>query len=271
MTHNILKSVLSGIPNFSVRAAAHAKEMRDWRAQMKLAAEHKGNDSIPMAERYVERPRPREAPLIEAAVNENDEVDFAIVDDGPTPAQALAFKKAAIAREVERAEGEAIDVVMPPGKMRLTGFRRTDVTASDVAILNAAQKNIDAELQKFLDLETKRLGMANKPKPGIISAVVKAVAGPSEADLADEAALKAIEQESADQDRRVLQLRSEFTDRPGLLVKMRSPKDHEFMVDYDARSAKVEAIRRQAAQMLADVADLTAETIDAWKMTPFDK
>lgn len=131
MTQKILKSTIAGFTDFGVMVAAHAKEMRDWRAQMKLAAEHKGNDKIAPIDRYVERPVPTAHPLVESAVNESDDVDYEVVDDGPTADQVLKAKKSLLTQAVLDAERRARLTVVPAGKQRAFSIRLGDVTADD--------------------------------------------------------------------------------------------------------------------------------------------
>lgn len=272
MPHKILKSAIAGITGFEVAVAAHAKEMRDWRAQMRIAAEHKGNDNIPGIERYVERPMPRAHIIVESAVNENDEADFEIVDDGPTPDQILAAKKKVLVGLVTRAETAEIEKVFPEAKMRLIEYRKSDIAASDAAIIDLALRNVDAERNKLLSLTLQRDAIAvkiNREKPGVIGSIVNAVTGPSKSSIADEAALNDLDQQVSDQAQAMKQAEAAWSDHAGLLAKARDPKDHAFMLDYEARRQSTETIRRWAAQTLSDVADLTAQTVDTWKLTPF--
>jgi len=200
MTHKILKSSIANDPDFAVRVAAHAKEMRDWRAQMKLAAEHKGNDKIPEIERYVERPRPAEHPLVEMAVNENDEVDFAII--GPPAEQVLFDKKKALLLAIERSEAAAFEKVIPAGKMRIIQLRKSEIAASDAALVERAMREIDVERETLLAINLKRNAVLSRKPGGIIGTIVQSITGHSAADKAE---LNSLDQQVADQSKVVKQ------------------------------------------------------------------
>jgi hypothetical protein len=150
MTQKINKSAMAGIPDFGPRVAAHAHEMRQWRAQMKNAAEHKVNPPAAAIDMYVERPMPREDHVVESAVNEKDEADFEIVDDGPTPTQMLQAKKNALLHKLAQAEHEAGVAIFPNGKRRMAGLRRENIEAADKA-------RIDKLIQ-----ELKSFGLVDK-------------------------------------------------------------------------------------------------------------
>ena len=85
--------------------------------------EDAAND-VPIERRHVAYPRPRAHPLVERAVDEKDEVNFEIVDDGPTAAEKLAAHKDALWNEVSIAENKAIDAVVPLGKRRFFNLAR---------------------------------------------------------------------------------------------------------------------------------------------------
>lgn len=53
------------------------------------------------------------------------------------------------------------------------------------------------------------------------------------------------------------------------LEKRRLPADTSFLGEQLQRRLRVEAIERAAAQMHHDIEDLTLDTIEAWKITPF--
>lgn len=131
MTHPILKSVINAIPDFAVRAAAHALEMRHWRAHSARVKTDAKNPDLPAIDRHVGYPAPSEHPIVMSAVNEADEVDFEVVDDGPTPEQLLRARKNELLAAVSRTEHGAIDAVIPPGKRRMLDMRETDIRAAD--------------------------------------------------------------------------------------------------------------------------------------------
>jgi hypothetical protein len=78
-------------------------------------------------------PRPRAYSWVEHAVDEKDEVNFEIVDDGPTAEERLAARKAELINEVAIAENKAIDAVVPPGKRRLFNLRESSIQVADQA------------------------------------------------------------------------------------------------------------------------------------------
>jgi hypothetical protein len=243
MTHKIAKSDVDKIRDFALRVVAHAKEMRDWRAQMKLVDEHSNDPSIPEIERYVKRPMPREDSLIEAAVNEHDEVAYEVVDDGPSPGHVLAMKKIAMIELITRAEMSEIEKIAPCAKQRLVAFRRNDVAASDAAIIDRAMRSAADEQQKLLDLrhqheveihksigalevERNKLDALNRQRgalaikmaaeaPGILGKGVQMVVGPTPSAVADAAAMVALSQQVSDQDFVVDQVQESLDDWRG--------------------------------------------------------
>jgi hypothetical protein len=123
-------SAIAGVKHFSVAAAAHAAEMKTWRAHMARVADDQKND-VPIERRHVAYPRPRAHAWVERAVDEKDEVNFEIVDDGPTAEERLAARKAELLSEVSIAENKAIDAVVPPGKRRLFNLRESTIQSAD--------------------------------------------------------------------------------------------------------------------------------------------
>ncbi|CCE07324.1 exported hypothetical protein [Bradyrhizobium sp. STM 3843] len=132
MKQKIPASAIAGIKNFHVAAAAHAAEMRSWRAHMARVEDDQKND-VPIERRHVAYPRPRAHPLIESVLDENDDLNFEVVDYGPTTAERLAARKAELMSEVSLAESRAIDAVVPPGKRRLFNLRETAIRTADNA------------------------------------------------------------------------------------------------------------------------------------------
>ena len=130
MKQPIPASAIAGIKDFSVAAAAHASELKAWRAHMDRVADDRKND-VPIERCHVAYPRPRAHPLVERAVDEKDEVNFEIVDDGPTAEEKLAARKAELLSEVSIAENKAIDAVVPPGKRRLFNLRESAIQSAD--------------------------------------------------------------------------------------------------------------------------------------------
>lgn len=264
----IAKSVAASIPDFELRVAAHASEMREWAAQMKIAKEHEGNDKIPPLERYVERPRPREADVVESAVNEANDAEYEIVDDGPTPAQRLEARRAELAAAVSRAEEAEVAKVISPLKVRLHEIRRSDIAASDAALIQGAMRDVDAERVKFTDLSQRHFDAAARlaAKPGIIGAVIKAVVGKSDDVVLLEAQEKELSARMATQAGRVKDAEDWWSDHGELLRQKRDPADHQFMLDHQAKVEHIDKIRRWAAGALSEIADLTVDDVDSWSI-----
>lgn len=97
---------------------------------MARVAEDEAKD-VPAIDRHMPFPRPLDHELVEAAVNENDEMDFKIVDDGPTPDQVLREKKSQLLLAIARAENEALEAIVPAGKRRLLNMRHNEIRAAD--------------------------------------------------------------------------------------------------------------------------------------------
>jgi hypothetical protein len=132
MTVKILKSSIAAFRDFEVQVAAHAAEMKNWRAHM---ARVKSDDAsgVTGIERHWPLVRPAAHPLIESAVNEKDEVDFELVDDGPTPEQILRQKKDQILHEICRLEQSAIADIVPVGKRRLMNLQENSILTAHAA------------------------------------------------------------------------------------------------------------------------------------------
>jgi hypothetical protein len=138
MTVKIPKSHI--FDGFEVAVAAFAKEMKDWRAQEKIATEHDSRKDIHPDEKYVHRKRPSASSLVQQAVNESDVADYEIVDDGPTPEQILRSKKDLLFVQTSKAEQEAILAIAPYSKQRLMSFRESDIRKADKAFADTLQK-----------------------------------------------------------------------------------------------------------------------------------
>jgi hypothetical protein len=131
----INQSSIAGTSNFSALVYAFAKELSDWTAHMARVEDDKRNN-VAENMRHIPFPRPVSSPMIEAAINENLEPDFEIVDDGPTPEQKLAAKKKTLLDEVSEAEEAAVAAISPPGKRRFLTIRDNEIGAKRVAISN---------------------------------------------------------------------------------------------------------------------------------------
>jgi hypothetical protein len=130
MKQPIPASAIAGVKDFAAAAASHAFEIKSWRAHMARVKEDAANE-VPIERRHVAYPRPRAQPLVERAVDENDEVNFEIIDDGPTAAEKFASRKAALSNEVSIAENKAIDAVVPAGKWRFFNLRESAIERAD--------------------------------------------------------------------------------------------------------------------------------------------
>jgi hypothetical protein len=132
MTYRVLKSQIQA--DFEVAVAAHALEMRNWRAHMASVRADEGKPDLPAIERHVAYPRPSAHPLVEAAVNENDVADYEVVNDDPTPMQVLQSKKNDLLRAVSAAEAAAIAAIVPLGKRRALNLRENDIREADAKL-----------------------------------------------------------------------------------------------------------------------------------------
>jgi hypothetical protein len=271
MTTKIPKSATLAIPDFELRVAAHAKEMRDWAAQMRLARQHAGDDSIPPLERYVERPMPRELPIIESAVDEDGMPAFEVVDDGPTPAQLLGVRRAELAAEVAKREAEEMEKIFPALRSRMTEVRRQDVAASDARIIGEAMRKADDERVKLTELSQRHFRASQRAaaRAGLVGAIMRAIVGKSADAAAAEAEARELEPVVSWQADAVSTAEAAWSDHAALLEKERDPSDHEFVASYLRASAAADRVRRWAAAALNEVADLkTIDEAGAWQVPP---
>ena len=178
MKQKIAASAIAGIKDFAAAAASHAVEMKAWREHMARVKQDEKND-VPIERRRVAYPRPRAHPMVERAVDENDEVNFEVLDDGPTAAELLATRKAALLNEVSIAESKAIDAVIPAGKRRLFNLRESDIRAADAA--------------KALALAASKSGLLKRVTGGAMSPEQMAAQIGAERSLEDTAHLRAQE------------------------------------------------------------------------------
>lgn len=161
MKHQILASEIAGIADFPAGAAAHAVEMKAWRAhQRRVEADQK--NGVPKAEAHWPQPQPRAHPLVERAVDENDEANFEIVDDLPDP---LIAKKAQLLDQVSRAEVAAIAAVAPPGKRRLHALRENDIRAADGRLFAELQAGNGGILRSALSADEMQRAVVDARNP----------------------------------------------------------------------------------------------------------
>lgn len=135
MTVRILKSAITGIEDFPAQAAKHAVEMKEWRAHMARVKADEANPDIAAIDRHWPVRQPDPHPVIAAAVNEKDEMDYELVDDGPTPDQVLRAKKNKLIDLVGAAEHAAVDAILPRGRVRLYGMREDKIRKRDNALM----------------------------------------------------------------------------------------------------------------------------------------
>lgn len=128
MTAKINKSAIDAIPQFDLIVAEHAEKLRHWRDHMAKVDEQKGNDRIPLIERYQPFDRPRASDLIESAINEKFDVDYESIDDSLA---VLELKKRELIGRVQQLEAAAILAIVPAGKQRLMAMRESQVREDD--------------------------------------------------------------------------------------------------------------------------------------------
>jgi len=145
MKQKILASEIAGIDDFPAAAAAHAVEMKNWRAHQSRVQQDLENE-VPRDRAHWPQPQPRAHPLVERAVDENDEANFEIVNDLPDP---LVVRKAHLAQEVTRAEHAAVAAVVPALKARFFDLRENDIRAADSKLLAELRAGSDGVLRKI--------------------------------------------------------------------------------------------------------------------------
>lgn len=229
MTVQILKSSISGIDDFAASAAAFAVEMKEWRAH---DARVKVDEAAGVTgiEKHWFHPRPTAHPLIEAAVNENSEMDYDLVDDGPPAEQVLRTKKDDLLRQIQQAEHAAIGTVVPHGKQMFFNIRENKIRAAVAAI----------EFEEA-------------------SAAVRAAAEAATLAFADSGFLKSVS--------KAIGLRKPHTIAPPPIAPPRTiaPGDDAFLKEQDDRRSKMEDIRYASAKAQHDIEDLSADTIGSWR------
>lgn len=231
MTARILKSRVTGIPDFAAAVAEYAKERSIWRRHMANV----GKDPVNFA--AYPAPQPPHPDIIGAvrAVDGDDgveryEPDFELLDDSPTSDDALRQAKDALLFVVSRLEDKAMSELLPVGKRRLYQMRADDIRHGD------AKRHV-----KFIEDESARQAEILEKLPA------KKRSDPIEA-------------------RRAI---GPLVSIDELVEKSRDASDHEFLAGHVEREEKAKAIQRHAAQLQHDIEDLTEETIGAWMPAPF--
>jgi hypothetical protein len=219
----ILKSQIGA--SFDADVTAYAKEFSDWKAHMDMVVADKAA-GVPKEKAHAPFPPPTAPAPIAAAVDENGKPNYQIVDDGPTPEQTLASKKAVLIQEVDRAEAAEIDKTMPATKLRAMQFRYMDVKNFDASTLQKSMEVVDAERKKVMDLnlqhasklqksmevvdaERKKLADLNHQREtlalkiaaskSIVSSVVQVITGPSSQSIADATAAASLDKQVSDE------------------------------------------------------------------------
>lgn len=147
MTVKILKSEADRIPDFAMRVATHAHNMKNWRAHMARVKADEGSE-LPPLQRHQAYDPPVDDKTVAGAVNENDEADYQIVDDGPSQDQILRMKKNHLLGAVHQAEVAAIEAIVPAGKRRYLNLIENDIRAGDA--------------KRALELLTRKVGLGAK-------------------------------------------------------------------------------------------------------------
>ena len=118
----IMKSQVA--PTFAADVARYAQEMTDWKSHMARVQADKAA-GVPKQKAFAPYPAPVADPTVAGAIDANGKPNFQIVDDGPTPDQVVAAKKAALITQVRMAEQEAVARIVPPFKRRAFDSART--------------------------------------------------------------------------------------------------------------------------------------------------
>jgi hypothetical protein len=158
MPIKILKSILNSNPQIEVAAAAHAKELRDWRDRELRVVEDKKNN-VPESEAYVSCVRPMANSLIEDMIDEDFNVNFEMVDDTPSEAEVLASKKTLLLHHIKMAEVAAEAALVPQGKRRMLDLRSKSIVEDDNARLTEL---IEKSQRSFVGRVAEKIGVLDK-------------------------------------------------------------------------------------------------------------
>jgi hypothetical protein len=224
----IRRSEILGIADFEAAAATHAVEMKSWRAHMRKVKEDEDNPPDDPMQKHWKYEKPHAHPVVERAVDENDEANFQIVEDGPTEEQKLRYAKDVLLHRLENAEAVALARIVPIGKRRKFNILEQDILMADherrqaaIAKISDANQKWSAEMGKrsFVDKIAEKIGAKSLPSP------------------------------------------PDYVDVEAKVVEGR-PKDHATHLDAQAqRRADTEAIQRKVADLAEQIEDLTADTI----------
>lgn len=151
MTVKIPRSHIADPHQFEAAVAELAHAMKHWRAHMKRVEEDEKN-GVQGIDRHHPIPRPVSHPLVVQCVDENDEPNYEIVDDGPTPEERLAVRKLELLHAINLAERAAMDALVPPGRRRLFNLREAEIVEQDTRtmdeIMAGKGKGIFAKFKK---------------------------------------------------------------------------------------------------------------------------
>ena len=137
-------------PQLELDIANFAQAMRDWRAHMARVAEDEKN-GVQGIEKHEPYQRPVASDLVDAAVDEDGNPDYVIVDDGPNAEQVLNARKAALFNEVLKAEAIAAEKIVPAAKRRLFNLQEAAIAAADEKLAAELKKKKKGRIAKVWD------------------------------------------------------------------------------------------------------------------------
>ena len=262
----ILKSHIG--PSFANEVASYGQQLSEWKEHMAHVAADKAAN-VPKDKAYAPYPAPVAPAEVMSAVDENGHPNYQIVDDGPTPDQVLSAKKQALFDRVSIIEDQAIQKIIPHGKLGILNYRSQQIEAKDTAAIHAAEADANLKASAFLStrhqLETVQQGIsARLLSQGTVSRLIN---GPSQP-TADEASQVSDLQAQADQKKALADAARDALANPEAVKKAaRNSDDQAFVEDRTAKLAKIDAIHHWAAQENSDIDDLTAANVDAYQVS----
>lgn len=226
------------IAAFDAAVQVYVNDFSAYRAHLDLVKEGK-------AQAY---PAPIAKPIIDRAVlktADGVEPNYEIDDD--LPGIILFQKKNNLVAIISNLEGQANNRVSPELKRRLFGFRKMDVDARDSQRRIDAKQNVVAEYNKAVEASRPVMdkAAANSDDKSAVAAAVDA----------SNSLTQAREGIDAEVEKRV--------------EDGRPSEDSTFLQEHSDRASKLDAISRYAADLYAQVDDLTVHSIDAWSAKPF--
>lgn len=164
MTAQIPKSKIW--PEFELEVAQFAESMRNWRDHMGRVSLDESNGVTGM-QKHVGYPRPVAKDLVDAAVDEDGNPDYEIVDDTPSPEETLPLRKQQLLQAVSIAENAAIEKVSPRAKQRWLNIQEQEIRGRDLAIV----KGIIAKESGMLNAVKKVAGFKSMSSDDIAKTV----------------------------------------------------------------------------------------------------